>query len=133
MKAEKLDVEIPSHSLIRDARSSESDESDGDIRNLPRGCTEDPEWTPGSSFMQKKLQSSNTADNIMYRLRSIQVGRSGRETETDKGRKAVVGSPESEHTGSVPENMSPGKVKPAKSHSYNLRSRIESTCAEIQE
>lgn len=58
----------------------------------------DPEWTPGSSYLQSKLKNSNTADYIAYRLRSRLVSRSERETETGKGRAETVGSPRSEHT-----------------------------------
>jgi len=54
------------------------------------------------------------------------------EAEVDKSWKAVVGSPEREHIGSAQGKTSPGKVKTAASHSHSLRSRIESTSAEMQ-
>ena len=46
----------------------------------------------------------------------------------------IVCSAKSEHmTGNVQGNTLPGGVKPATSHSYNLRSRVASTSAKMQE
>ena len=103
-------MEISSHSLVRNRGNSESDESDEGVSNMSRKDVEDPEWTPSSSSLLKKLQDSNTADSIAYRLRSRLVDRSEREAETDKRWAAVVGSPESEHTGNAQGNTPPGKT-----------------------
>ena len=94
----------------------------------------DPEWTPVSSYLQRKLQSSITVDDIAYRLRSGLVNRAERETERDKRWAEIVGSPASEHmTVNIQENMSPCKDKPAVRRSYYLRNRVQSTCTETQE
>jgi hypothetical protein len=81
---EKLDVGNPSHSQILDVVDKESDRSDEDIISPSQTRRADPEWTPGSSYLQRKLQSSNTANDVAYRLRSRLVSRSERETEIDK-------------------------------------------------
>lgn len=131
LEVEASDVDIPPHSQIRD---TESDESDENIISSPRERRNDPKWTPGSSYLQRKLQSSSTADDVAYRLRSRLVSRSGRETEVDKGQAETDSLSGSEHIGEITQsNVSPGKIKPALSHSYNLRSRIESTSSQTQE
>jgi len=83
--------------------------------------------------LQRKLHSNkNTADDIAYRLRSRLVSRSERDTGRDRKQIELVSSPESEHViTSECENTSPGKVEPTVGHSYNLRSRIESTSKEV--
>jgi hypothetical protein len=106
-------------------------ESDGQIVSSPRELRGDPEWTPGSSYLQRKLRSSSTADDVAYRLRSRLVSRSGRETETDKGPAEAGDSAGNEHTSAnTPDSVSPGRNKSGTSHSYNLRSRVESTVNE---
>jgi hypothetical protein len=64
---EKVDVGTSSHQLIRDAESneSESDGSDNEVISTSRKHAEDPEWTRGSSYLQRKLPSNNTADDIV--------------------------------------------------------------------
>ena len=121
----KSDVVILSHPLTRDLESNWSDRSDDDVINSSHRRVDDPEWTPGSSCLQRKLRDNNTADDMTYRLRSRLVNRSGRETETDNGHAEIVGSPGSEHTTIHTQgNTSPGKVKPATSHSYSIRSTV---------
>jgi len=97
IEIEKLDVGITSHSQKLSIESEESDRSDEDIISSSHRCREDPEWTPGSSYLQRKLQSSNPADDVAHRLRSRLVNRSGRETGTDREQAGVVRSPGSEH------------------------------------
>jgi len=95
---------------------------------------DDPEWVPGSSYLQRKSHSSTTADNVAYRLRSRLVGRSEREAETDNRQAEAVSLPENENVlVSTHNRMLSGKNKPATSHSYNLRSRVESTSNSGQE
>jgi hypothetical protein len=118
-------VEIASHPAIRDVESNESDVSDNEAISSSHRRVEDPEWTPGSSYVQKKLRNGNTVDDITYMLRFRLVSRPGRETETDNGRAETAGSPGSEHTTvNTQGNTSPGKVKPATSHSYSIRSTV---------
>jgi len=50
IETEKLDVEIPSHPLIRNVENNESDRSDDDAISSSHRCVEDTEWNPGSSY-----------------------------------------------------------------------------------
>jgi len=59
-EVEKLDVEIPSQLLKRGTESDESDRSDDEAISLLHRGVEDPEWTPGSSYLQKNLRDNNT-------------------------------------------------------------------------
>jgi len=73
-------------------------------------------------------QSSTTADNVAYRLRSRLVCTSEREAEVDNGQAEAVSLQESVTvSGNTHGKTSPGKNKPAMSHSYNLRGRVEPT------
>jgi hypothetical protein len=104
------------------------------VNELPRENRDDSEWVPGSSYLQRKLQSSTTADNVAYRLRSRLVGRSEWETEVDNKQAEAVSSRESEDMlVNTHSETSLGKNKPAMIHLYNLRSRVESTQSEVQE
>ena len=95
---------------------------------------DDPEWVPGSSYLQRKSHSSTTADNVAYRLRSRLVGRSEREAETDNGQAEAVSLQGNETVSGNARSEAPsGKNNPATSHSYNLRSRVESTSNSGQE
>lgn len=59
---------------------------------------------------------------------------SGRETEKDKGQADAVRSTGSDHMMSDMRDItSPGKVNPASSHSYSLRSRLKSASDEPQD
>jgi hypothetical protein len=106
-------------------------ESDNEV---PRQITDDSDWVPGSSYLQRKLHSSTTADNLAYRLRSRLVGRSEQEQEVDNEQAEAVSLQENEDmlVNTHGETLL-GKNKPAKSHSYNLRSRIDSTQSDKQE
>jgi hypothetical protein len=126
---EKVDVGTSSHQLTRNTESSESDsyESDSDVISASRGRAKDPDWTPGSSYLQSKLTSNSTADDIAYTLRSRLVSRSKREAETDKRQATAISSPETEHmVADTQENTSPGRAKLTVGHSYNLRNKAES-------
>ena len=74
---------IPSHSQILDAESKESDRSDEEVNSSSQRRGEDPEWIPGSSYLQRK-QNSDTDVNVAYRLRSRLVSRSEKEAARDK-------------------------------------------------
>jgi hypothetical protein len=78
----EVDEDVSPHTGRLEIESEESDESDEQIVNSPRRHRGDPEWTPGSSYLQRNLQSNGTAENNAYRLRSRLVSRSGWETET---------------------------------------------------
>jgi len=53
------------------------------------------------------------------------VSKSERETEVDKEQAEAVSSQGSERVlGNTQNEKSPGKIKPAANHSYNLRSRV---------
>jgi len=66
----KSDVEIPSHSLIRGVESNESDESYDNVISSSHRCVEDPEWTPGSSYLQRscKIATQLMISHIGYIL-----------------------------------------------------------------
>jgi hypothetical protein len=115
IKTEEVDIEAPSHSQILAVGSENSSVSEEEIDSSPRGLGEDFEWTPGSSYLRRKLRSDNATDGVAYRLRSRLVSRSEQETEGNKTRVETVGSPGSEHAQG---NTSPSKVKTASSHIY---------------
>jgi len=84
VQAGKLVEEFHSHPPVRDVECSEWGECDSDLDSWTHRRVGDPEWTAGSSCLEKKLPNDNTADDIAYRLRSVLVSRSEREAETDK-------------------------------------------------
>jgi hypothetical protein len=134
METKKLNAENPARPQIVDVGIEESDRSDKEIISPSQARRTVPEWTPGSSYLQRKLQSSNTVDKVAYSLRSRLVSRSERETEIDKQQAETLGSQGSEHMLVNTQNeTSSGKIEPAISHSYNLRIRVESTNNKAQE
>jgi hypothetical protein len=136
--SEESDVVIPSHSRKFNVEENEqSDESDGGVDgkvvDSPRRRSGDPEWSPGSVYLQKRLRSNNTAEGSVYKLRSRLVGRSEREAEADKEQSETDRLSESEYVVENTQNkVSPGKNKSALSHSYNLRSRLGPTSNDAQ-
>ena len=134
VELKKLNAENPPRPRILDVESEESDRSDEENVSPSQTRRTDPEWTPGSSYLRKELRSNDTADNVAYRLRSRLVYRSEREAEVDTEQVEIESSHGSEHMLINTQNKtSPGRIKPAKTHPYNLRSRIESTNVEAQE
>jgi transposase InsO family protein len=128
---EELEEDVSPHTDRLEIGSEESDESDEKIVSSPRKHRGDPEWTPGSSYLQRKLKSNSTADDVAYRLRSRLVNSSGRETETDKEQTAANSLAGSEPISTnTRESASSGRSKFAASNSYNFRSRVESTINE---
>jgi hypothetical protein len=94
----------------------------------------DPEWTRVSSYLRRKLQNADTADNnVAYRLRSKLVSRSEREAEADKEQAEVSSQGSEQMLANMQNETSPGKNRPIVNHSYNLRSRIESSSNNAQE
>jgi hypothetical protein len=111
-----------------------SESEDEGVNESPRKIRDDPEWVPGSSYLQRKLQSSTTADNVAYKLRSRLFGRPEQETEVDNEEAEAVSLRESENMLVNTHSETPlGKNKPAMSHLYNLRSRVEPTQSNVQE
>ena len=134
VESKKLTAENPPRLQVIEVESEESDGSDEENVSPSQTRRADPEWTPGSSYLRKELRSNDTADNVAYRLSSRLVNRSGRDAEADKEQIEIEGSQGSEHMLKSAQNKtSPGRIKPATTHPYNLRSRIESTNAEVQE
>jgi hypothetical protein len=99
---------------------SSSDESE---TLLAQESTTDPDWTPGTSIINRKSQNSDTADGIAYRLRSRLVSRSERETEIDKQQAGETVRLSGSEPESTQINTSPGRNEAVVSHSYNLRSK----------
>jgi len=133
---EQLDTDIRSHPQVLDVDStgSTSSEDSDEDSSSPRRRRESPEWNTESSYLHRKLQGNGQTDDVAYRLRSRLVSRSGREMETDKEQAEAVRSPGNDHMISAARNItSPGRVNPASSHSYNLRSGLKSASHEPQD
>jgi hypothetical protein len=80
----KLTAENPPRSQVLGLESEVSDEYNEENDSPFQTRRADPEWTPESSYLKKKLQSEDTADNVAYRLRSRLVSRSERDVGADK-------------------------------------------------
>jgi hypothetical protein len=129
-KSQKVPAENPPRPRVADVERDASDRSDDEISSPLQIQSADPEWIPGSSYLRKKLQDINTADdNVAHRLRSRLVSGLERETEADKEQEQIeVSTQKDEHMlANMQNETSPGKNRPAINHSYNFRSRIEST------
>jgi hypothetical protein len=119
----------PPAALVEVQEEEEEEEEEEETEN-----EDDPEWVPRSLHLQRKSHSSTTADNVAYRLRSRLVGRSEREADVDNEQAEAATLPENENVLVNTHNRTPsGQNKPAVSHSYNLRSRVESTQSNMQE
>jgi hypothetical protein len=130
----KFTAENPPRSQVLELESEESDECTEGNDSPSQTRRTDPEWTPGSSYLKRKLQSKDTADNVAYRLRSRVVSRSERDVGADKEQAEIEDSQGSEHMSENTQNKtSPGRNKPETGHSYNLRSRVESTNNKAQD
>ena len=124
IKVEPPDIDIPSNVKLLE-EEDELDSLDERDVNLSRQYERDPEWIPGSSYLQRKLQSSQTADDIAYELRSRLVSRSRQEAEADKSQASIHSSLESENVETNTQNeVQPEIVESTASHSYNLRRRV---------
>jgi hypothetical protein len=49
-----------------EAGNEDSSDPDEDVDRSPRENREDPEWVPGSSYLQKKSHSDDTTDDFIY-------------------------------------------------------------------
>jgi len=94
------------------------------LDNLSRKRGDDPEWVPGSLHLQRKLQNVNETEGATYHLRSRLVGKSGRETGSDKVEEGVNEPSTNKHTQDT--TMS-GNTNLVPNHSYNLRSKVGSS------
>jgi len=133
---EKVDTDIRSNPQVLDVDSTgskSSEDTDEDSSSSPRRRRVSPEWNTESSYLHRKLQGNGQTDDVADRLRSRLVSRSGREMETDKEQAEAVRSPRSDHISDARNIMSPGRVNPASSHSYNLRSGLKSASHEPQD
>ena len=74
-------------------------------------------------YLQRKLGDDKTTDDVMYELRSRDVGRSGPELDKDKSNET------SEQQGNrlVQPSASHSKNIPMLTHSYYLRNRVGTT------
>jgi hypothetical protein len=59
----KLTAENPPRPQVLEVESEGSDKSDEKNDRPSQTRRADPEWTPGSSYLRRKLQSKDTADN----------------------------------------------------------------------
>ena len=129
-KTKRLDMDVPPHSQIVETRTNSTSETEGeDIDSSPRELRDDSDWVPGSSYLQQKLQNDKTTDYIAYHLRSRLVSRSGRGADGVKAGAEMKDPSGNEH---AQNNTSPDKTRPKSSHSYNLRSMIESASSVTQ-
>jgi len=127
VETKKPTAENPARPQLVDVDSNTSDCSDEEITSPSRISSTDSEWTPGSVYLRKNLRDTDTDDNVAYRLRSRLVSRSERETEADKEQVEMSSNGNERMLENTQNNTSPGKNKLVANHSYNLRSRIEST------
>jgi hypothetical protein len=95
LEREKLDTEIPPHSTKVEVGEEESSEIGEDLDNLSRKRRDDPEWVPGSLHLQRKLQNVNETEGATC---SRLVGKSGRETGSDKVEEGVNEPSTNKHT-----------------------------------
>jgi len=133
-ESKKLKAENPPRPQVIQVESETSDGSDVGNVSPSQIRRADPEWTRGPSYLRKELRSNDTADNVAYRLRSRLVSRSERDAEVDKEQVGIQNSQGSEHMlVNTQRKTSPGRIKPATTHPYNLKGRIDSTNTETQE
>lgn len=88
---------------------------------MSRKRRDDPEWVPGSLHLQRKLQNVNETEGATC---SRLVGKSGRETGSDKVEEGVNEPSTNKHTQDT--TMS-GNTNLVPNHSYNLRSKVGSS------
>ena len=127
VETKKPTAENPARPQLVDVDSNTSDCSDEEITSPSRISSTDPEWPSGSSYLRKNLRGTDTDDNVAYRLRSRLVSSSERETEADKEQVEVSSNGNEQILENTREDTLPGRNKPVANHSYNLRSRVEST------
>ena len=125
-----LDMNIPSYSeLIEGKLDSTSEIEDEGLNSLSREKEDDSDWDPGSSYLQRKLRNDKPTADVAHHLRSRIVNRSGQETGNDK-----AGAEMSDPAGnaSTPDDTSFNESRSGVCHSYNLRSRNETSLGDKQ-
>ena len=100
---------------------AELHESEDEADNLSSdGNDEEPEWNPGSLYLQRKLRSDVKTADVAYQLHSRQVGRSGQETPQDK---SSTGEGDLAVSTSALADAIDDETGTASRHPYDLRSR----------
>jgi hypothetical protein len=87
---------------------------------LSHGSSDEADWIPESSYLQRKLRNEKATADVVYELRSRRVGRSGQESDVDKDRVETseqAGNILVQHSTLTDENIN------RSTHSYNLRTR----------
>jgi hypothetical protein len=117
----ETNIEDPPHARIKESKDEKSNEDEREENDtLSQGSDGETNWTPGSLYLQRKLQSDKAIDDVTYRLRSRVVGRSGPDPEPDK-RETANSSQLIDKA--VQNSTSPSKGKCVPNHSYTLRVR----------
>ena len=118
---EESNVEIPSQSQVVSTEDAELHESEDEADNLlSDGNDEEPEWNPGSLYLQRKLRSDVKTADVAYQLHSRQVGRSGQETPQDK---SSTGEGDLAGSTSALADAIDDETGTVSRHPYDLRSR----------
>lgn len=76
--------------VIETRDDSMSETNDVETGELIQEGTDDPDWTPESTYLQRKLQSYKAIDGVAYQLRSRLVCRSEPEPEGDTAQNFVT-------------------------------------------
>jgi hypothetical protein len=76
--------------VIESRDDSMSETNDVETGELIQEGTDDPDWTPESTYLQRKLQSYKAIDGVAYQLRSRLVCRSEPEPEGDTAQNFVT-------------------------------------------
>jgi len=93
-----------------------------------RKYSDDSDWTPRSAYLQRKLHSDKTTDDVTYRLRSRLVGRSRQEPEGDS---ATAETSDPSGSKEAPNCTLHDNVGSTVSRSYNLRDRTGTTLTKL--
>jgi hypothetical protein len=110
------DIDIPPYpQKVENACENVSEAEDEENSSLSPGSDDEPNWTPESRYMRRKLHSNKEPTDVAYRLRSRLVSRSEQEPELDKR--------ETENSNQSADGVTQTTERPVSSHSYNLRER----------
>ena len=122
----EVDLNIPSRTQLREEESDNSNKTEDEVEGTDRSVDKSSDvsdWTPGSLYLQRKLGDDKTTDDVMYELRSRDVGRSGPELDKDKSNETSqqAGNRMVQPSASLSRNIH------MLTHPYNLRSRVGAT------
>jgi hypothetical protein len=68
----------PPHKQVIESRDNDLSETEGEeTTRLSQGIRDESDWIPESPYLQRKLQSDKTIDDVAYALCSRLVSRSG--------------------------------------------------------